>query len=69
MKKSVKIAYVFRGVERLQEFFFGLKKGDNGFSLKDERGIIHDCILNGNVVKVYGQDSDYLEETSYAKVV
>lgn len=64
-----KIQYSFRGKKRIQEFFFGLHKGDNGFGLKDENGVWHDCIYDGQSVKIYGQDSDYLEETSYAKVV
>ena len=64
-----KIKYTFRRKELIQEFFFGLKKGNNGFGLKDSNGIWHDCIYDGQVVRIYGQDSDYLEETSYAKVV
>ena len=64
-----KIEFIFKGKKRTHEFFFGTKSGDNGFSIKDEKGVSHDCILNGNEVRIYGQDSDYLVEKSYAKVV
>lgn len=64
-----KIEFIFKGKKRTHEFFFGIHSGDNGFSIKDERGVSHDCILNGKEVKIYGQDSDYLIEKTYAKVV
>jgi len=63
------IEFTFRGKKHTHEFFFGIKSGVNGFGLKDERGVWHDCLLEGNEVKVYGQDSDFLEERSYAKVI
>lgn len=65
----MKIEFIFKGKKRIHEFFYGLRKGTNGFGLKDDNGIWHDCLYDGNVVKVYGQDSDLLEETSLAKVV
>lgn len=34
---KVVLEFVFRNHKRSQEFFFGLKKGDNGFSIKDCR--------------------------------
>ena len=32
---KVVLEFVFKNHKRSQEFFFGLKKGDNGFSIKD----------------------------------
>jgi len=64
-----KIEFVFKGKKMSHEFFFGIKEGINGFSIKDERGVSHDCLLNGNELCIYGQDSDFLVERVYAKVV
>jgi len=64
-----KIKFNFQGKQRTHTFLFGIKPGDNGFSLKDDRGINHDCILNGNTVRIYGMDSDKLEEKSRAAEV
>ena len=59
-----KIRFKFQGKERIHEFFFGIKPGINGFSIKDDRGITHDCLLDSGIVHFYGQDSDKLEEKS-----
>ena len=59
-----KIQFNFQGKKRTHEFFFGVQPGINGFSIKDERGITHDCLFNNGVVHFYGQDSDVLEERS-----
>jgi len=64
-----KIEFTFKGKKMSHEFFFGIKEGINGFSIKDERGVSHDCLLNGNELSIYGQDSDFLVERVYAKVV
>ena len=69
MRDMAKIEFEFKGKKRIHEFMFGIKEGVNGFGLKDERGIWHDCLYKDNEVKIYGQDSDYLEERSYAKVI
>ena len=67
--KVEKIEFKFHDRKWIHEFFFGIKNGTNGFGLKDERGIWHDCLLNGNQVEIYGQDSDKLEDRVYAKVI
>ena len=61
-----KIKFKFQGKERMHEFFFGIKPGINGFSLRDDNGIMHDCLLHNGVVHFYRQDSDNLEEKSKA---
>ena len=61
-----KIRFKFQGKERTHEFFFGIKPGINGFSLRDDNGILHDCLLQNGVVNIYGNDSDILEEKSKA---
>lgn len=65
MKK--KIRFNFQGKARTHTFLFGIKPGTNGFSLRDDNGILHDCLLTGNVVRIYGLDSDKLEEQSKAE--
>ena len=60
-KKVEKIEFNFRGRKWIHEFFFGIKDGVNGFGIKDERGVWHDCLLKDNQVEIYGQDSDYLK--------
>lgn len=59
-----KIKFNFQGKQRSHTFLFGTKPGENGFSIKDDRGITHDCILKGKTVRIYGLDSDKLEEKS-----
>ena len=61
-----KIQFNFQGKKRIHEFFFGIHPGVNGFSLRDDRGIVHDCLLDNGMVHVYGMDSDVLEEKSKA---
>jgi hypothetical protein len=61
-----KIRFKFQGKERTHEFFFGIRPGINGFSIRDDRGIIHDCLFQNGVVNIYGNDSDVLEERSQA---
>ena len=61
-----KIQFNFQGKKRIHEFFFGIHPGVNGFSLRDDRGIVHDCLFNNGAVHFYGQDSDVLEERSQA---
>ena len=39
-----KIQFNFQGKRRTHEFFFGVHPGVNGFSLRDDRGIMHDCL-------------------------
>lgn len=62
-----KIKFKFQGKERTHTFLFGIRPGTNGFSLRDDRGVLHDCFLTGNTVKIYGLDSDKLEEKSKAE--
>ena len=61
-----KIKFNFQGKERTHEFFFGIRNSVNGFSLRDDRGILHDCLFENGIVNIYGQDSDKLEERSRA---
>ena len=61
-----KIRFNFQGKERTHEFFFGIRKGINGFSLRDDNGILHDCLFENGMVNIYGNDSDKLEERSCA---
>ena len=61
-----KIQFNFQGKRRTYEFFFGVHPGVNGFSIRDDRGIVHDCLLDNGMVHVYGMDSDVLEEKSRA---
>lgn len=61
-----KIRFKFQGKERTHEFFFGIHPGINGFSIRDDMGIIHDCLFQNGVVNIYGNDSDVLEERSQA---
>ena len=61
-----KIQFNFQGKKRTHEFFFGIHPGINGFNIRDERGIIHDCLFQNGVVSIYGNDSDVLEEKSKA---
>lgn len=44
---KVVLEFVFKNHKRSQEFFFGLKKGDNGFSIKDcDSSRTYDAIYN-----------------------
>ena len=61
-----KIKFKFQGKERTHEFFFGIHPDINGFIIRDDRGIIHDCLFQNGVVNIYGNDSDVLEERSQA---
>lgn len=61
-----RIRFNFQGKQRTHEFFFGIKPGVNGFSLRDDNGILHDCLFQNGVVNIYGNDSDILEEKSKA---
>ena len=61
-----RIRFNFQGKQRTHEFFFGIKPGINGFSLRDDNGIRHDCLFQNGVVNIYGNDSDILEEKSKA---
>lgn len=61
-----RIRFNFQGKQRTHEFFFGIKPGINGFSLRDDNGILHDCLFQNGVVNIYGNDSDILEEKSKA---
>ena len=57
----VKLEFIFRNHKRTQEFFFGLKKGNNGFSIKDNSSSrIYDAIYNTetNVLSFYYPDTD-----------
>ena len=67
MKK--KIRFNFQGKQRTHTFLFGIRPGVNGFSLRDDNGILHDCLLIGNTVNIYGLDSDKLEEKSIASEI
>lgn len=56
-----KLHFVFRNHKRTQEFFLGLKKGNNGFSIKDNSSSrIYDAIYNTEtkVLSIYYQDTD-----------
>ena len=58
---KVVLEFVFRNHKRSQEFFFGLKKGDNGFSIKDcSNSRTYDAIYNTytNNLSIYYQDTD-----------
>lgn len=58
---KVVLEFIFKGHKRCQEFFFGLKKGDNGFSIKDcDSSRIYDAIYNTytNNLSIYYQDTD-----------
>lgn len=57
----VKLHYVFRNHKRTQEFFYGIKKGNNGFSIKDNSSSrIYDAIYNSitKELLIYYQDTD-----------
>lgn len=58
---KVVLEFVFKNHKRSQEFFFGLKKGDNGFSIKDcGNSRTYDAIYNTytNNLSIYYQDTD-----------
>ena len=58
---KVVLEFVFKNYKRSQEFFFGLKKGDNGFSIKDcGSSRTYDAIYNTytNNLSIYYQDTD-----------
>lgn len=59
-----KIQFNFQGKKRIHEFFFGLHPGVNGFNIRDDRGIMHDCLLDNGMVYIYGLDSGVFEEKS-----
>jgi hypothetical protein len=61
-----RIKFNFQGKQRVHTFFFGTNPGTTGFSIRDDKGILHDCLLTGDVVNIYGLDSDKLEEKSKA---
>ena len=61
-----KIQFSFQGKKRTHEFFFGLHPGVNGFNIRDDRGIMHDCLLDNGMVYIYGLDSGVFEEKSKA---
>jgi len=63
-----RIKFKFQGKERTHTFFFGIKPGTNGFSLRDDNGILHDCLLTNNELNIYGLDSDLLEEKSMVEI-
>ena len=44
-----KIQFNFQGKKRTHEFFFGIHPGINGFNIRDERGIMHDCLFQNGV--------------------
>ena len=48
-----KIQFNFQGKKRTHEFFFGLHPGVNGFNIRDDRGIMHDCLLDNGMVYIY----------------
>ena len=47
-----KIQFNFQGKRRTHEFFFGVHPGVNGFSIRDDKGIVHDCLLDNGMVHV-----------------
>ena len=58
---GVVLEFVFRNHRGSQEFFFGVKKGDNGFSIKDcGSSRTYDAIYNTytNNLSIYYQDTD-----------
>ena len=58
---KVVLEFVFKNHKRSQEFFFGLKKGGNGFSIKDcGSSRTYDAIYNTytNNLSIYYQDTD-----------
>jgi len=59
------ITFSFCGQKYTHEFFFGTKP-INWFGIKDTNGKWHDCCYNMELdcIFIFGQDSDYLEETS-----
>ena len=59
-----KIQFNFQGKKRIHEFFFGIHPGVNGFNIRDDRGIMHDCLLDNGMVYIYGLDSGVFEEKS-----
>ena len=59
-----KIQFNFQGKRRTHECFFGLHPGVNGFNIRDDRGIMHDCLLDNGMVYIYGLDSGVFEEKS-----
>ena len=59
-----KIQFNFQGKKRTHEFFFGLHPGVNVFNIRDDRGIMHDCLLDNGMVYIYGLDSGVFEEKS-----
>ena len=61
-----KIQFNFQGKKRTHEFFLGLHPGVNGFNIRDDRGIMHDCLLDNGMVYIYGLDSGVFEEKSKA---
>ena len=61
-----RIKFNFQGKQRVHTFFFGINPGTTGFSIRDDKGILHDCLLTGDMVNIYGNDSDKLEEKSKA---
>ena len=69
---KVVLEFVFKNHKRSQEFFFGLKKGDNGFSIKDcGSSRTYDAIYNTytNNLSIYYQDTDIkVCDTLYVKI-
>lgn len=63
-----KIRFSFKGKPMTQEFFFGIKKGINGFGIKDERGRWYDCLYDSetNEVKIFYQDTDKIHSIEKA---
>ena len=61
-----KIQFNFQGKRRTHEFFFGVHPGVNGFSLRDDRGVMYVCFFDNGMVHVYGIDLDFFEEKSRA---
>ena len=59
-----KIQFNFQGKKRTHEFFFFFHPGVNGFNIRDDRGIMHDCLLDNGMVYIYGLDSGVFEEKS-----
>lgn len=58
---KVVLEFVFRNNKRTQEFLCGLRKGDNGFSLRDcSSSRVYDAIYNTYTknLAIYYQDTD-----------
>lgn len=58
---NVVLEFVFRNHKRTQEFLCGLRKGDNGFSLRDcSSSRVYDAIYNTYTknLTIYYQDTD-----------